>query len=557
MDLPQKNHAQVAQDFASRSDVEDQAIDTMHEVKRELGRRHINMIAIEGMIVSAHPCSFISLRAHSSDFLQGTGLFLASGQAIATAGPVGAIFGYICMGLIACGVALSTGEMSAFMPVTGGFVRHATRIVQPALGTATGWNFWYTMAVTAPAELSAAATLINFWDDDINPVVWHSVFIVVIVVINFCGVKIYVESEVFFAALKILLIVGLIIVGLVVDLEGSPSGDRIGFRYWKDPGPFNAYLVPGNTGKFLGFWSSLISAAYSYANIQVVAIAGAETRNPRVIVPNAIRMTFWRVLIFYVVSILIVGMLVPYDDPNLGISTGDAQQSPFVIAFQRAGINVLPSIINAIVCTSAFSCGSACVFLASRTLYGLAEDKQAPQFLLRTNRFGTPYLAVAASLIFMPLVYLSLGSNSSVVFGWSANITTIAGLIGWLVVEVTYLIFFYALKTQGISRDRLAYKSPFQPYLAWVTGGALVLVVLFSGYSVFFPGRWSRSTFLTYYVDIVIFIFLWIVAFFFSRTGIFALQDVDLSEIADVDHEKTEILHSADQNLSWWRKWII
>lgn len=199
----------------------------------------------------------------------------------------------------------------------------------------------------------------------------------------------------------------------------------------------------------------MISAAYSYANIQVVAIAGAETRNPRVIIPNAIRMTFWRVLIFYVVSILIVGMLVPYNDPNLGISTGDAQQSPFVIAFQRAGIKVLPSIINAIVCTSAFSCGSACVFLASRTLYGLAEDKQAPQILLRTNRFGTPYMAVAASLIFMPLVYLSLGSNSSVVFGWFVNITTIAGLIGWLVIEITYLRFYYALKVQGISRDRM------------------------------------------------------------------------------------------------------
>jgi amino acid transporter len=97
------------------------------------------------------------------------------------------------MGLIACGVALSTGEMSAFMPVTGGFVRHATRFVQPALGTATGWNFWYTMAITAPAELAAAATLINFWDNDINPAIWYSVFIVIIVVINFCGVKIYGE----------------------------------------------------------------------------------------------------------------------------------------------------------------------------------------------------------------------------------------------------------------------------------------------------------------------------------------------------------------------------
>lgn len=381
------------------------------------------------------------------------------------------------------------------------------------------------------------------------------------------------QSEVFFAALKILLIIGLIIAGLVVDLGGSPSGDRIGFRYWKNPGPFNEYIVPGNTGKFLGFWSSLISAAYSYANIQVVAIAGAETKNPRVIIPNAIRMTFWRVLIFYVISILIVGMLVPFNDPNLGIATGDAQQSPFVIAFQRAGINVLPSIINAIVCTSAFSCGSACVFLASRTLYGLAEDGQAPKVLLRTNRFGTPYLAIGASLIFMPLVYLSLGSNSSIVFGWFVNITTIAGLIGWLVIEGTYLRFYYALKAQGISRDRkltvapfaeimlmfsgLAYKSPMQPYLAWVTGGALVLVILFSGYSVFFPGRWSVGTFLTYYIDIAIFIFLWVAGFCYARSGIIALQDVDLSEIADVDHEKAQILNSAEQNLSWWRKWIV
>ncbi|RYN27113.1 Arginine permease [Alternaria tenuissima] len=537
MDFPKKDATQLAQTCASSSDIENGAMGTNYEVKRDLGRRHINMIAIAGMI--------------------GTGLFLASGQAIATAGPVGALLGYLCMGLIACGVALSAGEMSAFMPVTGGFVRHATRFVQPALGIATGWNFWYTMAITAPAELAAAATLINFWDNSINPAIWYSVFIVIIVTINFCGVKVYGESEVFFAALKILLIIGLIIAGLVVDLGGSPSGDRIGFRYWKNPGPFNEYIVPGNTGKFLGFWSSLISAAYSYANIQVVAIAGAETKNPRVIIPNAIRMTFWRVLIFYVISILIVGMLVPFNDPNLGIATGDAQQSPFVIAFQRAGINVLPSIINAIVCTSAFSCGSACVFLASRTLYGLAEDGQAPKVLLRTNRFGTPYLAIGASLIFMPLVYLSLGSNSSIVFGWFVNITTIAGLIGWLVIEGTYLRFYYALKAQGISRDRLAYKSPMQPYLAWVTGGALVLVILFSGYSVFFPGRWSVGTFLTYYIDIAIFIFLWVAGFCYARSGIIALQDVDLSEIADVDHEKAQILNSAEQNLSWWRKWIV
>jgi amino acid transporter len=332
------------------------------------------------------------------------------------------------------------------------------------------------MAVTAPAELSAAATVINFWPNDVNPAVWYSIFIVLIAVLNFSSVKWYGEvsfhatylaipsgsdphyfqSEVVFACLKITLIIGLIIAGIVVDLGGSPSHDRIGFRYWKNPGPFNTYLVEGdkNTGRFLAFWSTLISASYSYANVQVVAMAGAETQHPRQIIPNAIKMTFWRVAIFYILSLFVVGLLVPYNDANLGISTGNAQQSPFVIAFQRAGIKVLPSIINAVVCTSAFSCGSACIFLASRTLYGLAEERQAPRVFLRVNRFGTPYVAVAASLIFLPLVYLALGSNSSVVFGWFVNITTISGLIGWVVIQASFLRFYYAMKHQGISRDR-------------------------------------------------------------------------------------------------------
>lgn len=125
------------------------------------------------------------------------------------------------------------------------------------------------MAITAPAEISAAATVINFWENDINQAVFFSVFIVIMMFLNFCPVKYYGESEVFFGALKIMLIIGLIIAGIIVDLGGAPGQDRIGFRYWKSPGPFNEYLVPGSTGKFLGFWSTLISSAYSYANVYV------------------------------------------------------------------------------------------------------------------------------------------------------------------------------------------------------------------------------------------------------------------------------------------------
>ncbi|KAH6667596.1 amino acid permease [Halenospora varia] len=494
----------------SRSDVEmGSNEDFQEELKRNLGARHINMIAIAGMI--------------------GTGLFLSSGNTIALAGPAGAWLAYIFMGFVTAGISYTTGEITAFMPVTGGFVRHATAFVEPALGAATGWNFWYTMAISVPAELSAAATLVQFWDSTTNPAVWITVFLVVIVILNFCGVKLYGESEVIFASMKIALIIGLILAGLIVDLGGGPNHERIGFRYWRNPGAFNEYLVSGNTGRFLAFWSSLISAAFSYGNIQVVALSGTETSNPRKIIPDATKKTFYRVFFFYVLSILIVGMIVPYDSKALSKSTGTADSSPFVIAFQAAGIKVLPSIINAVVCTSAISSGSACIFLASRTLYGLSADGHAPKIFMRCNRFGTPWYAVALSVLPSPLVYMVVNNEASVVFGWFVNITTIAGLIGWVVIGVTYLRFYYALKKQGISREALPYKSPLQPYVAYVTTLIVFLIIFFSGYAVFFPGNFTASGFLTYYINIAIFAVLYIFFKFFLKSKIIPLEHIDFS----------------------------
>lgn len=147
----------------------------------------------------------------------------------------------------------------------------------------------------------------------------------------------------------------------------------------------------------------------------------------------------------------------PYNDPSLAISTGTAQQSPFVIAFQRSGVKVVPSIINAVVCTSAISSGSACIFIASRTLYGLSADGHAPRIFQRCNRFGTPYYAIGLTCLLLPLVYLNVANNTSVVFGWFVNITTVSGLIGWVVIEASYLRFYAGLKRQGYSRDSKAY----------------------------------------------------------------------------------------------------
>ncbi|WYZ38131.1 hypothetical protein EsH8_III_000045 [Colletotrichum jinshuiense] len=490
-------------------------------IKRDLESRHINMIAIAGMI--------------------GTGLFLSSGTTIATAGPAGALLAYIVMGLVTAGVSYTTGEITSFMPSTGGFIRHATKFVEPALGAATGWNFWYTMSISVPAEISAAATLIQFWNTSVNPGVWITVFLVFIVTVNFCGVRLYGETEVVFATLKIMTIIGLIIGGLVIDLGGGPSGDRIGFRYWQNPGAFNSYLVPGSAGNFLAFWKVLLSAAFSYGNIQVVAISGSETRQPRKIIPAATKKTFFRVFFFYVLSILIVGMIVPFNDASLSISTGTAQQSPFVIAFTRSGVSVLPSIINAVVCTSAISSGSACVFIASRTLYGLSCDGHAPKILQQCNRFGTPHYAVGLTCVLMPLVYLNVANNTSVVFGWFVNITTVAGLIGWIVIEATYLRFYAGLKAQGYSRNELPYRSPGQPYVSWITMVMVFLVVFFSGFDVFTTGNFTAAGFLSCYLNIFIFAALYIFFKFYLKSRVVPVMEMDFeTEFASIRREKAQ-----------------
>lgn len=275
------------------NDVEGQTSTTQTtngQLKRDLASRHINMIAIAGMI--------------------GTGLFLGSGRTIAIAGPVGALLAYILVGIAAAGISFTTGEITSFSTNTGGFVRHATQFVEPALGAATGWNFWYTIAIAVPADVSAATVLVQFWTTAVHPAIWITIFLVFIVTINFCGVRLYGETEVVFASLKIMLILGLIIGGIVIDLGGGPNHDRIGFRYWRNPGAFNAYIMSGSAGHFLAFWKSMVPAAFSYGNIQIVAISGSETQNPRKLIPSATKKVFYRILIFYLCSIFVVGLIV-------------------------------------------------------------------------------------------------------------------------------------------------------------------------------------------------------------------------------------------------------
>ena len=234
--------------------------------------------------------------------------------------------------------------------------------------------------------------VIRFWNgaQDINVAAWISLVIVLVLCLNIFAVAIYGEAEFIFASVKIITIVGLLIFSLIIDLTGGPAQDRLGFKYWKSPGAMREYKGTGSTGRFLGLFSVLVNAAFSYGGVEMVAVAAGEAENPRKNIPKAVRRVFWRILFFYVLGTLAIGVLVPYtDDRLLGNNpdaSDDASASPWVIAIYRAGVPVLPSIINAVILTSASSSANAFLYTGSRYLFALAQNRQAPRVLLKCTK---------------------------------------------------------------------------------------------------------------------------------------------------------------------------
>lgn len=361
------------------------------------------------------------------------------------------------MGAVVCSVQFALGEVSALFPVTGSYVRHAEFLIDPALGFAIGWNVVYGTYLSIPSEITAALVLIQFWTDK-YPALWITLFIIVTFLVGIAFVGIYGEVEFFFAILKILLVVGIVIMGLVIDLGGVPGQERLGFRYWKDPGPFVEYLASGSWGSFVGFWAVMNNAVYSFAGVESLSVAAAETQNPRQNIPKACQRVFARVTILYLLSVLIVGMIVPSNDEALNNYSGNATQSPFVIAATRAGITVVPSIINAVVLTSAWSASNQSLLAGTRILYGLALKKQAPKIFLRTTKWGIPYVCVIFQTLVATLAYMALSEGALTVFYWFLNLTACGTLITWSVILFNHIRLRQALKKQGIARQELPWQ---------------------------------------------------------------------------------------------------
>ncbi|KAJ5306876.1 hypothetical protein N7508_005891 [Penicillium antarcticum] len=486
---------------------------------RGLGQRHIQMIAIAGAI--------------------GTGLFLGLGGSIATGGPLGALLGYMFVGIIVCCIQFALGEVSSLLPVTGSFVRHAEVLVDPALSFAIGWNVVYGCFISVPSEISASVVLIQYWTD-INAAVWVTILIVVSVVVAISFIRVYGEIEFIFAILKILLVIFVVILGLAIDLGGVSGVPRKGFHYWKDPGPFVEYIANGSWGHFLGFWAVMTNAVYSFAGVESLAMAAAETRNPRQNIPKACKRVFARVSIFYLAAVLIVGMLVSSADERLGNDSGTAATSPFVIAAGDAGIKAIPSVVNAVCLTSAWSASNQSILAGTRTLYGLAIKGHAPKIFLRTSKWGVPYMCVLLQILFSLLAYMCVSNGAMNVFWWFVDLTAAGTLVSWITIALNHIRLLQAMDKQGIPATALPWHNRITRYTSWFALISCVIILLTGGFVVFTKGNWDPASFVSSYLDIPLVLLAYGGYKLIRRTRIIPLSQVPVQLAIDEANEDPE-----------------
>lgn len=391
-----------------------------------------------------------------------------------------------------------------------------------------------------------------------NAGVWITIILITILALNIIAVPFFGEAEFWFASIKLITIIGLIIIGIVLFFGGGPDQtSRLGFRYWNNPGAFTPYLVPGDTGRFLGYWTAFVRAGFAFiTSPELIALAAGETVAPRRNIPKAARRFIWRLAIFYGVASLIIGVIVPSDDPRLLSPDSNASASPFVIGIQNAGIPVLNHIINAAILTSAWSAGNAFLFSGSRIMYGMALTGQAPKIFAQTNRYGVPWTAILVTWAFGLLAYLNVSNSGAQVFTWFVNISTISGFIAWIVCLITYLRFRKAMFYHG-AYDALPFKTPFQPYATWIALFVLVVLTLTNGFQVFFPKNWSAANFLAAYITLPVFLALYIAHKVFRRTP-FAIK-VEEIDIITGKKEMDELAASDTEPLpkNWLHKiWL-
>lgn len=300
----------------------------------------------------------------------------------------------------------------------------------------------------------------------------------------------------------------------------------------------------GATGNFLAIWSTFVTATFAYLGTELVGVTVGEAQNPRKTIPRAIRLTFFRILIFYCLSVFLLGMILPYNSDDLVYATKQstgANASPFVAAIRLSGIRHLPGILNACILLFVFSASNSDLYIASRTIYGLALEGKAPKFLARTDKRGVPIYALALSASFGLLAFMNVSTSSKQVFLYFVNLTTIFGILTWISILVTHIYFVNARRAQGVTDAQMPYTAPLGKNGSIGALFMCCLIAIFKNFDVFSP--WNPKNFVTGYLGIPLYLIMIFGYKLLMKNPGIKPEDVDLFSGKDkIDREEAEFL---------------
>ena len=421
-------------------------------LRKSLKNRHIQLIALGGAI--------------------GTGLFYGSSESIALAGP-SILLAYLVGGFAIFMIVRALSEMSVEDPKAGAFSYYATRYWSKRAGFISGWNYWFP---AIPTWVSAA------------------VFLVIICAANLLGVSKFGEFEFWFAIIKIVAVIAMIIGGLAVIIFVLPtaSGVRASFANWFTVGNGffpNGLMGQNSDGSWTGLLMALVVVMFSFGGTELIGITAGETEDPKTTIPRATNDIIWRILVFYIGALGVIMAVVPWN-------TIDGKSSPFVQIFDSVGIHAAAGILNFVCLTAVMSVYNSGLYANSRMLYSLAKQGNAPAYLGKLNSRGVPVAGVLTSAAITAIAVVVVFVWPEFAFNYLMSIATIAGIINWTMIMLTEMKFRKVVAAGGAPEDSelaglsgqealdaIHFKLPFAKVTPWVVLAFLALVVVLMCFS--------------------------------------------------------------------------
>ncbi|KAK4506335.1 hypothetical protein PRZ48_000065 [Zasmidium cellare] len=422
-----------------------------NELHRSLKGRHMKMIAVGGAI--------------------GAGLFVGTAGAFQSGGPASVLLGFIIVGFMIYLMMQALAELCVMYPINGAFTMYAVRFIDPSWGFAVGWQYAVNWLTILPFEISAACNIIHYWQGslDINDAAWICPLLFALICIHI---------------LKITACTGFILLAIIINCGGVPTDDRgyIGAAYWHSP--YAAFL-----NGFKGFCGVFVTASFAYNGTELTGLAAAETKNPRKEIPRASKQVVFRIGLFYILTLFLIGICLPATSPLYAENAtgGESRHSPFVLTIKAANIKVLPSIFNAVILISVMSVANSSTFGFTRTAQALAANGMGPKVFAYVDRKGRPLATTVAQLLFGCLAFINLAKKGGTVFNWLLALSGIGSFFVFGSIAVAHIRFRLAWSYNGHSKDEIPYKAALGVWGSYVCAILNFVCLMASFYNALYP----------------------------------------------------------------------